>query len=34
VDRIWEEEAQHALLHHLNAVFGYRPLMIQKRMRF
>jgi hypothetical protein len=31
---LWEDEAQHALLHHLNAVFGYRPLMIQKKMRF
>jgi hypothetical protein len=31
---IWEKEAQHAMLHHLNAIFGYRPLIIQKRMRF
>jgi hypothetical protein len=30
LNRIWEDEAQHALLHPLNAVFGYRPLMIQK----
>jgi hypothetical protein len=32
--RVWEEDAQHALLHHLNAIFEYRPMMIQKRMRF
>jgi hypothetical protein len=34
LDRIWENEAQHAMLHHLNAIFGYRPLIIRKKMRF
>ena len=28
----WQEEGSHALLHHLNALFGYRPLKL--RMRF
>lgn len=26
VDAIWRREGRHALLHHLNAIFGYRPL--------
>lgn len=34
MDEIWRNEAQHAFLHHLNALFGYRPLMIRKLMRF
>ncbi len=34
LDKIWEKDAQHALLHHLNAIFGYRPMIIRKRMRF
>ncbi|WP_426416429.1 hypothetical protein [Aestuariirhabdus sp. LZHN29] len=25
----WQEEGQHALLHHLSALFGYRPLLIR-----
>jgi len=25
----WREEGQHAYLHHLNAIFGYQPLLIQ-----
>ena len=28
VDRIWQDEGGHALLHHLNAVFGYRPVTV------
>lgn len=26
----WREEGQHALLHHLNAMFGYEPLLIRE----
>lgn len=29
IDAIWREEGQHAYLHHLNALFGYRPLLIR-----
>lgn len=31
---LWFKEGQHALLHHLSAVFGYRELLIVKPMRF
>ena len=38
VDRHWREEGGHALLHHLNAMFGYRELEVVRRkvevMRF
>ena len=36
VDRIWQAEGGHALLHHLNAVFGYRQVVVTTRglMRF
>lgn len=30
----WEKEGQHAFLHHLNALFGYQPLLVQKYLRF
>ena len=29
VTLIWEEEGQHAILHHLNAVYAYQPLLIR-----
>jgi hypothetical protein len=33
VDDLWEKEAQHALLHHLGALFGYKPIFFhEKRM--
>jgi len=32
--QIWRTEGQHALLHHLNAVFGYEPLIIRKELSF
>ena len=33
VDDLWEKEAQHALLHHLGAMFGYKPILFhEKRM--
>jgi hypothetical protein len=28
---LWQEEGRHALLHHLNAIFGYEPIIIEKR---
>lgn len=30
VERAWEMEGGHALLHHLNAIFGYEPVIIKK----
>ena len=29
ISRIWSEQGQHAVLHHLSAVYGYQPLMIR-----
>ena len=34
ITSIWKEEGQHALLHHLNAIFGYEALLIRKETRF
>lgn len=34
ISEIWFDEGQHALFHHINAIFGYEPLMIKKRMIF
>jgi len=34
IGEIWKKEGQHALLHHLNAVFGYKPLRISKELSF
>ena len=34
VTTIWNNEGQHAFLHHLSAIFGYEPLMIKKWIRF
>ncbi len=34
IAEVWREEGQHALLHHLNAVFGYEPLRIRKELSF
>ncbi len=31
VDAQWFRHGQHAYLHHLNAVFGYKPLLLQER---
>jgi hypothetical protein len=30
----WRNEGQHAFLHHLNAVFGYEPMLIKKELSF
>jgi len=32
VEKLWREEGQHAFLHHLNAIFGYEPLVIRQRI--
>jgi hypothetical protein len=33
VNTLWRDEAQHAFLHHLNAIFGYEPLLyVEPRM--
>ncbi len=34
ITETWRTEGQHALLHHLNAVFGYQPLSIRKYLTF
>lgn len=34
VSAVWREFGQHAFFHHLNALFGYEPLVIQKELRF
>ena len=34
IAEIWRQEGQHALLHHLNAIFGYKPLTIRKNLTF
>lgn len=36
INAIWQHEGRHAFLHHLNALFGYEPLVIieKRHMRF
>lgn len=29
ITRLWREEGQHAVLHHLNAIYAYQPLLIR-----
>ena len=29
INRIWAKQGQHAMLHHLSAIYGYQPLMIR-----
>ena len=31
IDDLWRKEGRHAFLHHLNAVFGYQPLIIYEK---
>ena len=31
IDELWKEEGGHALLHHLNAIFGYGPVTIYEK---
>lgn len=30
ITQVWQQEGEHALLHHLNAIFGYEPLVIRE----
>lgn len=30
ISRVWYEQGQHAFLHHLDAIFGYKPILINK----
>ena len=34
ITQMWRNEGQHALLHHLSAVFGYNPLFVRKMITF
>ena len=34
ITAMWNREGQHAFIHHLSAIFGYEPLLIQKEIRF
>jgi hypothetical protein len=34
INSIWYKEGQHALFHHLNAIFGYKPMLIRKEINF
>jgi hypothetical protein len=31
---LWQKEGQHAFLHHLNALFGYEPILIERSIQF
>ena len=31
IEQMWRDEGQHAFLHHLNAIFGYEPLMVREK---
>ncbi len=31
LEQMWREEGEHAFLHHLNAIFGYQPLMVREK---
>jgi len=31
VEEKWRQEGSHAFLHHLNAIFGYEPVLIYER---
>ncbi|MGH8120885.1 MAG: hypothetical protein ACRESK_09755 [Gammaproteobacteria bacterium] len=34
ITAMWQQEGRHAFLHHLNAIFGYEPIIIEKAMQF
>lgn len=34
ITQLWQTEGQHAFLHHLNAIFGYEPVIIKKAIQF
>ena len=31
ITAMWEQKGRHAFLHHLNAIFGYEPVMVQEQ---
>jgi hypothetical protein len=31
IEKMWQEEGQHAFLHHLSAIFGYEPVMVREK---
>ena len=31
IEEQWRQEGRHAFLHHLNAIFGYEPLVVYER---
>jgi hypothetical protein len=31
VEEMWRQEGSHAFLHHLNAIFGYEPVVVYER---
>jgi hypothetical protein len=31
IQSFWQEEGRHAFLHHLNAIFGYEPVIVQEK---
>ncbi len=33
IEQMWQEEGQHAFLHHLNAIFGYEPIEIRENRK-
>ena len=33
IEQMWQEEGQHAFLHHLNAIFGYEPIEIREKRK-
>jgi hypothetical protein len=34
ITAVWNKEGQHAFLHHLSALFGYKPILIRKELTF
>lgn len=34
INQIWNAEGQHAFLHHLNAIFGYQPVLIREQRSY
>jgi hypothetical protein len=34
ITAMWQKEGQHALLHHLSAIFGYEPIILHKAIQF
>lgn len=31
IEELWQKEGSHALLHHLNAIFGYEPVIVNEK---